>query len=115
MRTATLLCLSAFLLPGQVKITPGPEKIAIELARALDQNRRDANAFLIDLARQRHGTRTHAAHIRVMRTIIREYRRPGVARGGQARGGECSAELPRSGPGGDGTAQGRLVRVALGQ
>ena len=31
MRTATLLCLSALLLPGQVKITPGPEKIAIEI------------------------------------------------------------------------------------
>jgi hypothetical protein len=31
MRTATLLLLSAFVLPGQVKITPGPEKIAIEI------------------------------------------------------------------------------------
>ena len=31
MRIATLLLLSAFLLPGQVKITPGPEKIAIEI------------------------------------------------------------------------------------
>src|SRR5215471_13067704 len=31
MRTATLLCLSAFLLPGQVKITPGPEKISVEI------------------------------------------------------------------------------------
>src|SRR5689334_9870104 len=31
MRTATLLLLAAFLLPGQVKITPGPEKIAIEI------------------------------------------------------------------------------------
>jgi hypothetical protein len=31
MRLATLLALSSFLLPGQVKITPGPEKMPVEI------------------------------------------------------------------------------------
>ena len=47
------------------------EQVAIDLSRALDQYGRDTQAFLINLGRERHGARTHAADVGVMRAIGR--------------------------------------------
>ena len=53
-----------------------PQQLAIEFTAAADQvHGRNAEPFLIDLARERHGARTHPAHIGMMRAIGQVERR----------------------------------------
>ncbi len=78
----------AFALHGRAHIRENQiEQCAVDAAAAHQQHRRNADSLLINLARQRHGSRTHAADVSVVRAVRHEERR--LAGALHEYGGDC--------------------------